>query len=275
MAKIGKMFIAFFLMTLFVSCNSEDGKNSAGMGDLKVSITDAPFDFQNVDSASVTIKKIKIRKDSGEVLELLDREVTLDLLKLRNGVTETLADIKIPTGSYDQISLIVSEASVTLDNGEHFPLKVPSGSQSGLKIFISPSITVNDGVRSEVLLDFDLSRSFVPHGSHQNITGFNFKPVIRAVSVAAAGIISGEVLNYDSGIAGATVTVTKGEEVIATAVTEVNGTFKILGVPAGVYDVNAEKEGFQSLKINAVPVSAGSEVTTHFILTSLESLAGI
>lgn len=273
-----KLFTVFFVFTAFlslVSCQPESEKISKGMGSLRLLATDAPFSFENVDSATVTINQISIRKNGGEKLMVLEKELTLDLLKLRNGVTEALADIQIPTGIYDQILLVVTEASVSLTSGEHFPLKVPSGEQSGLKIFISPALTINEGVRSEVLLDFDLSRSFVPKGTYGEISGFNFKPVIRAVSVAATGIISGEVLDYDTGINGATVTVTKGEEIIATAVTEIDGTFKVLGIPAGIYDVTAERENYQTLKINAVPVSAGSEVTTHFILSPLENIAEI
>ncbi len=273
-----KLLNGFLVLTAFlslISCQPESEKISKGMGSLRVLATDAPFSFENVDSATVTINKMSIRKNGGEQLTVLEKELTLDLLKLRNGVTEALADIQIPTGVYDQISLVVTEASVSLTSGEYFPLKVPSGEQSGLKIFISPALTINEGVRSEVLLDFDLSRSFVPKGTLTEITGFNFKPVIRAVSVMATGIISGEVLDYDTGISGATVTVTKGEEIIATAVTEANGTFKVLGIPAGIYDVTAERENYQTLKINAVPVSAGSEVTTHFILSPLENIAEI
>lgn len=275
MYKLLALFFAFTTFFSLVSCRPESEKITKGMGGLRLLATDAPFSFENVESATVTINKISIRKDGGEKIMVLEKELTLDLLKLRNGITEALADIQIPTGVYDQISLVVTEASVSLTNGDHFPLKVPSGEQSGLKIFISPSLTINEGVRSEVLLDFDLSRSFVPKGTHSEITGFNFKPVIRAVSVIATGIISGEVLDYGTGISGATVTVTKGEEIIGTAVTETDGTFKVLGVPAGVYDVTAERENYQALKINAVPVSAGSEVTTHFILSPLENIAEI
>lgn len=275
MCKFLRLFFVFTAVLSLVSCQPESEKILKGMGSLRLLATDAPFSFENVDSATVTINKITIRKNGGEKLTVLEKDLTFDLLKLRNGVTETLAELQIPTGVYDQISLVVTEASVTLTNGEHYPLKVPSGDQSGLKIFISPALTINEGVRSEVLLDFDLSRSFVPKGNHGEITGFNFKPVIRAVSVAGTGIISGEVLDYNTGISGATVTVTKGEEIIATAVTETNGTFKVLGIPGGIYDVTAERENYQALKINAVPVSAGSEVTTHFILSPLENIAEI
>jgi hypothetical protein len=197
--------------------------------------------------------------------------VTLDLLKLRNGVVETLADIEIPAGSYDEILLIVRNAAVEMKDGRHFDLTVPSGAQSGLKIFVKPEIVITTNMSTDVLLDFDLSQSFVAQGTADNITGFNFKPVIRAANLSTAGSISGQVESVvnDEHLSGAVVTVLSGTEVVASAVTDENGYFKVIGLTEGAYNVTAEKSQYSMMKMDSVSVTAGNEVSTQFVLTPL------
>lgn len=260
-----KGFLAFVLLLSLFSCNEKNSDSESGS--LRILATDAPFDFEGVASAKLTVESIKLRQASGNSITVMNKEVTLDLLQLRNGLVDTLADIELPAGAYDEIMLIISSASVDLKDGKHFDLKVPSGAQSGLKVFVSPDLVVTSGLSHDVLLDFDLSRSFVAQGPANDIKGFNFKPVIRAVNLSKAGTISGIVLDMNEmALQGTTVTVTKDDQVVATAITEEDGSFKILGLPEGTYAVEAEKEGYNSLKIGAVSVTVGNEVTTQFIL---------
>lgn len=264
-----RLFIGLILSLSLYSCNEKSTQSVEGTGLLRIMATDAPFNFDLVESAEITVGEILIRKSSGSKISVSDKEVTLDLLKLRNGLVETLADIEIPAGQYDEILLIIRNASVDMKDGRHFNLTVPSGAQSGLKIFVKPEIVIKTNMSTDVLLDFDLSQSFVPQGTADNITGFNFKPVIRAANLSTAGSISGQVVSVvnDENISAATVTVKSGTEIIATAVTDDNGYFKVIGLPEGNYDVSAEKAQFSMMKIDALSVSAGNEVTTHFVLT--------
>lgn len=261
--------LAFILCLSFVSCNEKKTDAVTGSGTLRIVATDAPFDFDVVASAKLTVTEILVRPENGEKITVMDTPVTMDLLQLRNGLVETLADVEVPAGKYNEILLKISSASVELKDGRHFNLTVPSGASSGLKIFVSPSVTVTTGVSSDLLLDFDLSRSFVATGTSSHITGFNFRPVLRAVAMAATGTISGQVLNVtdDQAVPGATVTVKENDSVITTAVADSEGYFKIIGLPSGNYNVTAEAQSFGSLTIDSVPVTDGNEVTTHFILT--------
>ncbi|MFP5384513.1 MAG: carboxypeptidase-like regulatory domain-containing protein [Bacteriovoracia bacterium] len=88
-------------------------------------------------------------------------------------------------------------------------------------------------------------------------------------SMEIPGAISGQVLNLtdDSAIAGAIVTIKKGNQVISTAITNANGFFKVIGLPSQDYDVTAEAASFSRFSIASVPVRNGGEVVTHFILT--------
>lgn len=272
MLKFLQGVLGFILLISLVSCHEKKAESTVPTGTLRLLATDAPFNFDTVLSAKITIDEIRLRNSSGERITVLNKERTLDLLTLRNGIVETLSELDIPSGNYDQISLLVSSALVEMKDGAIFPLKIPSAATSGLKIFVNPGIVINTGLSTDVLLDFDLSQSFIPTMNGQSVTGFIFKPVIRAINMAIAGTISGQVLDVtdDSPLSGATVTVKKGTTVITTAVTDSEGFFKILGLPADSYHVVAELPTYGSLTIEAVPVAAGNEVTTHFILTPFQ-----
>ena len=83
---------------------------------------------------------------------------------MRNGVTAELAAELVPAGEYDLLRLIVSGAIITLTDETTFDVKIPSGAQTGIKIFLDPPIAVGGGLASEVLLDFDVIQSFVVQG---------------------------------------------------------------------------------------------------------------
>jgi hypothetical protein len=265
MIKVLKFALAALLALSFVSCNDE--KSTAALerkGTLQLFATDASADLANIAAARVTVDEISLRGASGAFVTVMTRQVTLDLLTLRNGLVETLSETDIPAGSYDQIRLKISSAAFELKDGSTKPLKVPSGASADLKLSVSPAVVITTGLSTDVLLDFDLSRSFVATAN-----GYNFKPVIRAQQLAFAGTLSGEVLDViDEGpVENAVVTVKSQTGTVTTALTDADGFFKILGLPAGTYNVVAEAPGFGNLTIEAVPITAGNEVTTHFILT--------
>lgn len=276
MTGLMQSVLAFILMLTLVSCNTETKTESAnGSGTLRLMATDAPVDYENVSSAKIVIEEIKLRHSgSGEKISVMSRTTTLDLLALRNGIVETLSEINIPAGKYDQVLLVLAGASVEMKDGRVFPLKVPSAMTSGLKVLVNPDITISTGLSTDVLLDFDLSQSFVATKNGQEVTGFTFKPVIRASLLAFSGTVSGQVLNVtdEAPVAGSLVTVQRGHVVVTTAITDSEGFFKVLGLPVGNYNITAEAMNFGSLTIDSVPVTAGNEVTTHFILTPVQSL---
>ena len=66
---------------------------------MSVKITDGPFNIDLVESATVTIKKIEIRKSGDETgnpfMVISEIPVTVDLINLRNGITEELSNTEI------------------------------------------------------------------------------------------------------------------------------------------------------------------------------------
>lgn len=286
--KLGVMLLALTVLLAVTRCNKDETSGlvpGPDEGTLNVELTDAPLNLDLVEEASVTISKVEIRKhvegdmsDTGNpFITLYDSTETFNLLELRNGVTETLANMKVPTGKYDHIRMYVDDASLTLTNGNTYNVKVPSGEETGIKIFIKPAIQVEGGLTSNLLLDFDVSQSFVLKGNLNTpagVKGFNFKPVIRAVNKATAGQINGMVTDTaDTGVAEAAVWIEQ-DTVVSTTFSDSTGSYAILGVEEGVYDLFAVKEGYDTTMVEDVEVTAGSENTENIELIPVDESSG-
>ncbi|MCU4154560.1 DUF4382 domain-containing protein [Carboxylicivirga sp. A043] len=269
--------VAIVMSSLFMACSNDDGHSSTGT--LKINLTDAPFPTDLVAEANVTINKIEIRnaedEEEGPFIVVSEEEMSFNLLDLTNGVTAGLVDLEIEAGEYDLIRLYVSEASIVLKDGTEHSLKVPSGSQTGIKIFLNPALVVTGGLTSELLLDMDVSKSFVLKGdfsSPEGINGFNFKPTIKASNMSTAGRLTGVVTDADQvAIEGVQVSIMMGEEVYTTSFTDAEGNYAVLGVDAGSYSVVFEKEGYEQVVVEAVEIIAANKTTQDAQLTAIET----
>ena len=281
MKKIKLLLGILSVLTLLfaTACQDLDSvKDTDQQGHLVIKLTDAPFPIDMIDSAMVTITKIEMRKKSeGEELgypyiTVLEEPVEFNLLDLRNGITADLVDIEIEAGNYDLIRLYVEEASLTVKEGETFSLKVPSGSQTGIKMFMEPDLHVAGGLTTDVLLDFNVEKSFILKGNTKSpagIKGFNFKPVIRAVNITTSGTIEGLVTNSDTAIQAASVWIEQ-DTVITSAFTDTVGYYAMPGIPAGLYTISATIEGFDTVAYEGVEIIEGNLTIQNFSLTPVE-----
>lgn len=285
--KIFFYALSFILLT-FTGCSSDgDGGNGDTMGRLTVKMTDAPFPFDMVAEANVTVFKIDARLKDGEdddeemddesgssFVTLMEEEISVNLLDLTNGTTETMADLDIPVGTYDLIRVYVKGVNVVLTDERSFDLKVPSGEQTGIKIFIDPALTIAGGLSSDLLLDFDVSRSFVAKGnmnSVDGITGFNFKPVIKVSNLSTAGTLSGAVTTMDGessvALEDAQISILDlDEEPVTSGATNIDGNYAIIGLNAGIYKVFASMNGFVNSDTVEVEIVAANKTVQDFVL---------
>lgn len=280
--KSGLMFIAG-LMVLTTSCNQMNDSEKGGKGTVVLKLTDAPFPVSLVDQALVTIDKIEIRSSAtvttadgtaeNEALFTVLYEgegKVFDLLDLRNGVTAELLSMDLEAGSYDLIRMHVAKSEVVLKDGTNFNLKIPSGASSGLKIRITPELVIESGVESEVLLDFDVSKSFVVQGnlhSPHGLKGFLFKPVLRAMCQKYSGVVAGKVFeNETAPVAEAHVQILRADTVFTSAITDGTGAYALVGLPAGTYKMVCEKEGYTLVQVDAVVVKAREKTILDFDL---------
>lgn len=239
-------------------------------GNIRLIATDDPFTYDNVASAKVSVDKIDAVTNNAVVTNISSKQMVLDLVNLKNGMVSVLADVTIPPGQYKELQFYISSGSVDLKNGSHYNLTVPSGSQTGLKVSINPSINIATQASSDIIIDFDLSRSFVPQGntnSSNGITGFNFKPVLRGTNLTTAGTVTGKVFSDnttpsntadDVALAGAVVTISQNGSAVQTAVTDSNGVYKVVGLPEGAYTLDVSAPGFTSAATANLSIVAGN-----------------
>ena len=286
-----RLFMGMLIaLNLFFSGCAEDSddRNPDGMGRLTVRLTDAPFPYEWVAEANVTIFKVEIRKASDEDYEgdeesmeedggrpfitLMEENVQVNLLTLINGVTEELADLEIPAGTYDLVRVYVKDASVVLKDGETYNLKVPSGAQTGIKVFVKPGITVEGGLSSDLLLDFDVSKSFVARGNidRPDFNGFIFKPVIMASNTSIAGTLEGVVSELmdevETGVEEAQISVIAADTIYKSAASGPDGNYMIEGILAGSYKAVAEKEGYISSDTVDIEIAVANRTLQNFLL---------
>ena len=295
-------FIFSLLMAMaliIMSCSDGERSGSAeGTGTLSVQLTDAPFPYELVAEANVTVYKVEARQvdndddsdddmnddssddtddssddDNYPFITLMEDEIDVNLLELTNGLTQQLAEIDVPAGSYDLIRVYVKGVNVVLTDGTVYDLKVPSGDASGIKVFVDPAITVTSGLSSDLLLDFDVSKSFVAKGNLNTpagLNGFNFKPVIKASNSSTAGTLSGNVSTVEEEVAvaleGAQISVFAADTLNTTSFSDVDGNYAILGLEAGMYEVVAELDGYLVSDTLDVQIDAANITTQDFIL---------
>ena len=276
------LFALFSGILLLIGCSDYGNElQYVKYGKISVKLTDAPFPYDFIDEANVTIYKIETRvknldeskgdQDDSNFEVLYEGEQKVNLLTLTNGVTMAMGEAEVPVGSYDLVRVYIKEGSVVLKDGTTFDLKVPSGEQTGIKVFVNPAIDVFSSLSSDLLLDIDVSKSFIAKGNIESmggITGFNFKPVIRASNMSTAGSLAGRVTTLveevETGVAGAQISVWDGEEHITSTSTDESGNYMVLGLEEGTYTIQAEAMDYTTNIKEDVAILAANKTTVDF-----------
>ncbi|MBT8323050.1 MAG: DUF4382 domain-containing protein, partial [Eudoraea sp.] len=278
-----KTKISLIVLVLFglVLCNCSEDTGGSDTGRLRVQLTDAPFPYDLIAEANVTIFKIEARykkdddgmddemdteNDSSEdggrpFITLMEIDKDINLLELTNGVTENLVDMEVPAGEYDLIRIYVRGVNVLLKDGRMFDLKVPSGPQTGIKVFIDPPLVVAGGLTADLLLDFDVSRSFVARGNpnKEEFNGFNFKPVIKASNLTTSGSLAGNVFTTledetQEALEGAQVALYIADTLNTTTFSNEDGSYMVMGLEAGSYTVEVQLDTYETQTVEGVSI---------------------
>ncbi|MBT32978.1 MAG: hypothetical protein CMO01_25245 [Thalassobius sp.] len=241
-------------LLFFASCDDENDQNAK----IQVSLIDAPADYEAVwiDIEDVQINVNDDEDDESGWQSLEGSELGVyDLLTLTNGEEAFLGEIELPAGKISQIRLILGDGNELTIDGSNVDLKVPSGSQSGLKLNIHQE--VEGGITYKLVIDFDAAKSIVKAGNSGN---YNLKPVIRAKMEALTGAISGVV---DPADVNTVVYGIMNSDSVSTYPNE-NGEYLLRALEAGTYTVVAvptEESGYETISVENVTVSTG-EITT-------------
>jgi len=283
----GLALLCLPLVIFAVSCGGgggdSGGSGSTGTGTMNLSLTDASTtDYQAI---YVTIKQVEVHKDGGAGWEVVSSpNKTYNLLALVNGVREELALATLATGHYTQMRLILKDTpdnSINIlsrahpyanyfinTNDESIELKVPSGFQTGIKIVKGFDINANE--TTELILDFDASRSIVKAGSSGK---WLLKPTIKVLNTQEGSVIEGNAgpggvlvsaQVYNSGA----IAPEDKVEVKAATVTDGSGNYKLFLEP-GTYTLVGYEDGYSVFYEDTKIVIASGEAQTHSVdLTS-------
>jgi len=149
-------------------------------------------------------------------------------LTLRNGASQVLGDRELAVGKYTQIRLIIGAGSNVVIQDTTYPLQIPSGTQTGIKL--NSEFDIAAGELYELVLDFDADRSI-------HLTGngvYMLKPVIRVQAMVTSGSISGVVLPV---AARAVISTILAPDTVSAFADTLSGAFKLMALPAGSYSV--------------------------------------
>lgn len=257
MKKVNFNFLfALVILVLFLSsCES----NEAGTARIQISLVDAPAAY---DAVNIEILEVKINSasDTSGWASLESAETGIfDVLKLTNGEEAFLGEVELPEGQLGQVRLVLGSNNSLVIDGETYELKVPSGSQSGLKLNINAEIVA--GFTYKLILDFDAAKSVVKAG---NSGRYNLKPVIRASMEAQTGAIAGVVSPAEAEV----VVFAISETDTISSFADETGAFLVRALEAGTYDLSvvpADTSLYQVAIVENILVEVG-------VKTELDSL---
>ena len=163
--KLKHFVIAVLTIASVSACEKESSSTT-----LRIRMTDAPaaLDEVNIDLKEVNVK---FANDTSSWIYMDTKAGIYNLLSLQNGIDTLIASSTYPTGNVKEIRLVVGDQNTVVENGQSYPLTIPSGASSGLKIKVNKDL--QQGLDS-LLIDFDAALSVQKEGD-----GFKLRPVIK------------------------------------------------------------------------------------------------
>lgn len=159
---------ALFMATGWMAC-SKDGDQ--GPYTLRVRLTDNPV---NAEEVNVDIRQVRVnlRGDSTGWVDLSTQAGIYNLLGLQNGVDTLLATGSLPTNHIQELRLVLGPQNSIKVSGTTYPLTIPSGEESGLKIKVNKRLATS---LDSLLVDFDAGLSIFQTGNGD----YKLRPVLR------------------------------------------------------------------------------------------------
>lgn len=269
---------------------------TTGAAQLTVQLTDKPFPFSEVKRVDIFVVRIDAKAGetgAGEAEDpsamsgwttLVTPNTLINLLELANGKTANLGVATLPAGTYRSFRMVIDtdQSSITLNNDTKPAVIWPAAGINGIKIILDQPVVVAGP--SNLLIDFDVGRSFVMRGNSISQNGLLFKRVLRGTSQQSTGSVAGSVraeTAAGAGVAGATVEVlkqgttlndTNDNNVVRTGMTDGSGNFTLAFLPPGTYVVRAtppDASGYKpALLTDGVTVTAATAVTGKTIVVT-------
>ncbi len=291
-----KLALGGILVAGLAACGGGGGNASTeGSGTLRLALTDAPS--CGYDAVNVTIEKVRIHQSdsanpddpNGWSEIVMNPALRVDLLKLQNGALAELGEITLPTGSYNQMRLVLAQNStdptVTLANSvvltsdpskAEIALKTPSGQQSGVKAK-QFNLTIAPNQLANFVIDFDACKSVVVAG---NSGQYLLKPQLSVI----ARFISGVTGFVDASMANGFTSVSLQQDGVVIKATAPSidaasfGKFMLQPVAPGNYTLVLTAPGRTTAVVTNVVVAADTVTSVNTSATALnpaDSASGV
>lgn len=268
-----KLFVLSLLTIGFLSgCDSESSTQTSSRVQLK--LVDAPGDYEQVNVEIIDVVYNTDADAEWKSFTSFSGPKNVDLTTLIAGNTMLLSDEVIEEDDINEIRLILGSNNTLLLEGQTstIPLTTPSAQQSGLKLKLDQELEA--GFTYSYILDWNVQESVVDRGNGE----YNLKPVIRVITEANSGSVSGEVVddkstsesNDDEPIEDAVVSIFSTNDVlVAETFTNAEGKFTFQGLPAGTYIIKVAKDSFVDFTLSSnvtVTVGETANLDTIFLV---------
>ncbi|MFH1892461.1 MAG: DUF4382 domain-containing protein [Candidatus Zixiibacteriota bacterium] len=230
-----RLIIATLLSIVIVAGCGDSSIDQNKAGRLVIEAFDAPLPG-DVDSINLTIMEVTVHHTENGWLTVAEPDTTYNFLQLVNGTTVVLADVSLAPGRYNQMRLILADSNTIVIDGVSYPLKVPSGTQSGVKLHGDFDIVENQIY--ELYIDFDASHS-ITYANDKYILKPSFKAFKKSLSAMLSGTVK-DIIGLP--IENATVEAITDSDTSAT-VTGANGSYALI-LLEGIYDISASADGY-------------------------------
>ena len=163
--------ILFSASIAFISCSKD---KTEGNSTLNVRLTDAPtaYDEVNIDIREVRVKFSDDTLSNSGWVTLTTFPGIYNLLAYQNGVDTLLGTGLFPTQVVKEIRFILGPNNTIKDAGVVYPLTIPSGSESGLKLKVNKEL---HATLETIIIDFDAALSVTKEGTGN----YKLRPVLR------------------------------------------------------------------------------------------------
>lgn len=169
--KNTSLFVAVVFMLaagLFIACSKNNDNTTTK---LSIRLTDTPYNAQEV-NIDIQEVRVNLADDSTGWISLPTNARVYNLLNFQNGIDTALASGTVPTGNVRELRFILGSNNTIKINNIVYPLTIPSGSESGLKIKIGKNLAASF---DSLVIDFDANASIKQTGAGE----YKLKPVLK------------------------------------------------------------------------------------------------